>query len=165
MFLQTTVKEKMHLQKKNSIWPWPLGQGNRKCCTVPSTSCDLYTYKVWTLVATSKGLGRDAFTRKYIIWPWLQGHGGQFHTRCCPVPYIMWPMYQQSLMLLHPDAFTRKYIWPWPWGQGNRKCYPVPSTSCDLCTCKIWTWVAATKMHLHENKFFNLDRITLIIHN
>ena len=29
-------------------------------------------------------------------------------------------------------------IWPWPWGQGHTKCCPVPSTSCDLCTSKVW---------------------------
>ena len=36
-------------------------------------------------------------------------------------------------------AFTRKYIiWSWPWGQGHTKCCPVPSTSCDTCTFKVW---------------------------
>ena len=38
------------------------------------------------------------------------------------------------------DALTRKYIiWPWPQGQGHMKCCLVPSTSCDLCTGKIWS--------------------------
>ena len=38
------------------------------------------------------------------------------------------------------DAFTRKYIvWPWPWGEGHTKCSPVTSTSCDLCTCIVWS--------------------------
>ena len=38
------------------------------------------------------------------------------------------------------DAFTRKYIiWPWPQGQGHMKYCLVPSTSCDLCTGKIWS--------------------------
>ena len=26
----------------------------------------------------------------------------------------------------------------WLWGQGHMKHCPVPSTSCDLCTCKVW---------------------------
>ena len=26
---------------------WPLGQGHIKCCPVPSTLCDLFSYKVW----------------------------------------------------------------------------------------------------------------------
>ena len=47
-------------------------------------------------VAMSNGLGEDAFTRKYIIWPRLQG-------------------------------------------QGHMKCCLVPSTSCYLCICKIWS--------------------------
>ena len=34
-------------------------------------------------VDTSNSLGEDAFTRKYIIWPWHQGH---------TILYIMWPM-------------------------------------------------------------------------
>ena len=39
------------------------------------------------------------------------------------------------------DAFTRKYIiWPWPSGQGHTKCCPVPSTSCDLCTYRVWSY-------------------------
>ena len=43
------------------------------------------------------------------------------------------------------ESFTRNYIiwpwgiWPWPQGQGHMKCYLVPSTSCDLCTGKIWS--------------------------
>ena len=46
-----------------------------------------------------------------------------------------------SFNSLGEDGFTRKYtIWPWFWGQGHTKCSPVPSTSCDLCTCKLWSW-------------------------
>ena len=47
---------------------WPFGQGHMRCCQLPSTSSDLCTCKV----ATSSGLGGDAFTRKYIIWPWVK---------------------------------------------------------------------------------------------
>ena len=59
--------------------------------------------------------------------------------------HIMWPMHQQSLILLHPTVKEKmhyyiiklKYIiWPWPSGQGHMKCCPVPSKSCDLCTYK-----------------------------
>ena len=42
---------------------------------------------------------------------------------------------------LGEDAFTIKYIiWPWPSGQGHTKCCPVPSTSCDLCTYRVWSY-------------------------
>ena len=58
--------------------------------------------------------------------------------------HIMWPMQLRTLKLLCPmvkeKVFTRKYIiWPWLQGQGHMKCCLVPSTSCDLCTCKIWS--------------------------
>ena len=43
------VKEEMHLQENTllDLRPWPWGQGHAKCCSVPSTSCDLCTCKVW----------------------------------------------------------------------------------------------------------------------
>ena len=42
------VYEEMHLQENTlfDLWPWPWGQGHMKCHPVPSTSCDLCTYKV-----------------------------------------------------------------------------------------------------------------------
>ena len=42
---------------------------------------------------------------------------------------------------LGEDAFRRKYInLPWPSGQGHTKCCPVPSTTCDLCTYRVWSY-------------------------
>ena len=42
------VYEEMHLQENTlfDLWPWPWGQGHTKCHPVPSTLCDLCTYKV-----------------------------------------------------------------------------------------------------------------------
>ena len=41
---------------------------------------------------------------------------------------------QQSMVHHH------KYpLWPLLWGQGHTKCFPVPSTSCHLCTCIFWS--------------------------
>ena len=37
------------------------------------------------------------------------------------------------------DAFTRKYIFLTFDLGGCKKCCPLPSTSCDLCTCKVAT--------------------------
>ena len=38
------------------------------------------------------------------------------------------------------DAFTRKYIVRvWSWGQDHTQCCWVPSTSCYLHTCKVWS--------------------------
>ena len=44
--LHPRVKQKMHLQE-NALFDLGLGgQGHMKCCPVPSTSCDLCTYRV-----------------------------------------------------------------------------------------------------------------------
>ena len=45
MLLRLTVKEEMHLQEI-TLFDLHLGQGHTKCCSVPSTSCDLSRYKV-----------------------------------------------------------------------------------------------------------------------
>ena len=63
------------------------------------------------------------------------------------VLYIMWPMYLQSLKLLGPMVKEMHYqdktlfdleVWPWPQSQGHKKCCPVHSTLCNLCTSKFW---------------------------
>ena len=46
---------------------------------------------------------------------------------------LMWPMHQQSLILLHPTEkmhLQENTLFD----QGHTRCCPVPSTSCDLCT-------------------------------
>ena len=59
--------------------------------------------------------------------------------------YIMWPMHRQNLKLLLPKVYEEISLQEntlfdlWPWGQGHKKCHPVPSTLCDLCTGKIWS--------------------------
>ena len=60
---------------------------------------------------------------------------------------IMWPTQRQNLKLLLPKVYeemrlqenTLFDLWPWTWGQGHTKHHPVPSTSCDLYTDKIWS--------------------------
>ena len=51
-------------------------------------------------VATSNGLGGDAFTRKCIIWPLTLV--SRSHKMLPSTLYIMWPMILQSLKLLRP---------------------------------------------------------------
>ena len=48
----------MHLQENTSF--------DTKCCPVPSTSCDQYSGTKFE-VAMFKGLGGDAFTRKFSL--------------------------------------------------------------------------------------------------
>ena len=43
--------------------------------------------------------------------------------------------------------------------QGHTRCYPVPSRSCDLCTCSLKLLCPAVwgQMHLQENTLFDLE--------
>ena len=64
------------------------------------TSCDLCSCKLSAKfkAATTNRLGGDAFTRKYIIWPYL---GVKVTKMLHSTLYIMWPIQVQSLELLH----------------------------------------------------------------
>ena len=74
---------------------------------------------------------------------------------------------------LGEDAFTRKYIiWPWPWPsrQGHTKCCPVPSTSCDLCTYRVWSYyVKSFRRKCSYKKIqyltFDLDLVVKVTQN
>ena len=46
--LRQKVKEEIHLQENSIFDRWPWGQGHTKSCQVPSTSCDLFSDKVWS---------------------------------------------------------------------------------------------------------------------
>ena len=95
-------------------------------------------------VTTSKALG-EAFTRKVNIWPLTLTLGSRSYKMLPSTLYIMWPIQLQSLKLLgltvkeeiHLQENTIFDLWPWPWG--HTKCHPVPSTSCDLFTYKVWS--------------------------
>ena len=104
--LQRIVKE-MHFQEKNIIWSWPLGQGGQghmKCCPVPSTSCDLCTSKVWCCYI--QWLRRKCIYKK-IHYLTL---GSRSHKMLPSTLDIMWLMYQQSLILLHPTVKEKMHL-------------------------------------------------------
>ena len=123
------------------IWPWP--QGHMKCCLVPSTSCDICTGKSCYF---QNIMSRCVFKKiHYLTFDLDLGVKVTQNITQCPWHHVT---YAQAKFEVAPskslwgDAFTRKYIiwpWPWPWGQGHTKCHPVPSTSCDLCTYKVWS--------------------------
>ena len=80
------------------------GQGHTKCCPVPLTSCDLCTSKVWCC---------------YI--PWLRRRciykkihyltlGSRSHKMLPSTLEIMWPMHQQSLILVHPTVKEKMHL-------------------------------------------------------
>ena len=69
-------------------------------------------------VATSNGLGGDAFTRKYIIWPWDQGH-----MNCSPVSSNKCDLAPAKFEVAMSNGLGDHIIWPWPLGnfiQPNR---------------------------------------------
>ena len=82
--LRPTVWEEIHLQENSLYDLWPLGQGHAKYNSVPSTSCNLCSYKVWS-----------SLIRKYNIWPWVK-----VTISVAQYLYIMWPMQLHSLKLL-----------------------------------------------------------------
>ena len=128
---------------------------------MPSTSCDLCIYRVWSLyvkrfrrrciykkiqyltfkvtrnvaqyplhhvtysatkfeVDMSKGLGGDAFTRKFNIWPLTLSLGSRSREMLPSTLYIMWPIQLQSLKLLRlkPQLHTHDF--------GPRQSYDSP---------------------------------------
>ena len=55
-------------------------------------------------IATSNSLGEDAFTRKYINWPWPSGQG---HTKCCPVPSASCDLCTYRVLSYYVQSFRR----------------------------------------------------------
>ena len=123
------------------IWPWPQGHGHMRCCLVPSTSCDLCTGKIWSCYFQNimrrcvfKKIHYLTFdlgvkvTRNVAQYPWHH------------VTYAQAKFEVAASKSLLGDAFTRKYIiWPLTLGSRSHEIHPVPSTSCDLCTYKVWS--------------------------
>ena len=114
-----------------------LGQGHTQCCPVPSAARGLCTCNV-----------RSCYVHWFMRCIYKEIHYLTLtpHKTLPSTIYIMWPLHLQSLRLLGPtvkeggDALTRKYIiWPWLLGQCYTKHCLVPSTSRDLCTCKVWS--------------------------
>ena len=114
-----------------------------ECCPVASTSCDQSTCELWSCYV--QWFRRRCIYKK-IHYLTLTPRS-RSHALLPSTLYIMWPMHRQNLKLLLPKVYeeislqenTLFDLWPWPWGQGHKKCHPVPSTLCDLCTGKIWS--------------------------
>ena len=129
----------MHLQENTvfDLWPWPWGQCHLRFCLL-STSCDQCTCKFWSCYI-------QRFRRRCI---YKKIHYLTFdprsHEMLCSTLYIMWPIQLQKFEVATSiglgDAFTRQYIiWPLALTLGHMKCCPVSSTSCDLCSYKVWS--------------------------
>ena len=130
--------------RKYIIWPWPSGQGHTKCCLVPSSSCDLCTYRVWSYYV--KSFRRRSIYKKFNIWPLTLTLGvkvtqnvAQYRLHHVTHPATKFEVARSNR--LGGDTFTRKFkIWPLTFcGQGHTKYCPVPSTPCDLFSYKVWS--------------------------
>ena len=140
MLLHFMVKEKMHLQENTF-----LDLGAKVTQNVAQCSLHYLTYALTEFkVTTSKGLGRDVFTRKFNIWSWPWGQG---HEMVPSALFIMWPIQLQSLKLLRLTVKDEIHLQEnilfdllhCPWGQGHTKCCSVPSTACDPFSNKVWS--------------------------
>ena len=84
-------------------------------------------------VATSKSLGEDSFTRKYIIRPLTLTLGSRSHEVLPSTLNIMWPLHMQSLKLLcqrvkeemHLQENAIYDLQPWVKVPGNIVQYPL----------------------------------------
>ena len=98
--LRLALKEVIHLQENTlfDLWPWPGVKVTQNVAQYPQHHV---TYSATKFeVATSKGLGGDAFTRKFTIWPYTLTLGSRSHEMLPSTLYIMWPIQLQSLKLL-----------------------------------------------------------------
>ena len=107
-----------------------------KCCPVSSTSCELCTSKAWYCYIPR--LGRRCIYKK------IHYLTSRSHEMFPSTLYIMWIIKLQSMKLLYLSVYEEKHLQEMHYltltiGQGNTKCCPVPSTSCDLFSYKVWS--------------------------
>ena len=116
-----------------------------KCCLVPSTSCDLCTSKIWSCYF--QNIMRRCVSKKIQYLTFDLDLGVKVKQNIAQYPWHHVTYAQKKFEVatsksLWGDALQENTLfdlWPWPWGQGHMKCHPVPSTSCDLCTYKVWS--------------------------
>ena len=117
--------------RKNIIWPWP-GQGHTKWCPVPSTSCDLCTYRVWSYYVKSFGRGSVYKKIQYLTFDLDLGVKVTQIVAQYPLHHVTYPATKFEVHRsnrLGGDAFTRKYIiWSLTLTLGSRSHKMLPST-------------------------------------
>ena len=131
------------LTRKYIIWPWPWGQGHTKCYPVASTSYDLCTCEHWSCYV-QWFRRRCIYKKMHYLTLTLRSRS---HEVVPSTLYIMWPMHRKKFEVATSKSYEEMHLhentlfdlWPWHWGQGHMKCCLLPSTSCDLCTGKIWS--------------------------
>ena len=109
---------------------------------MPSTSCDLCTYRLWSYHV--KRFRRSIY-KKIQYFTFDLGVKVTRNVAQYPLNHVTYLAIKFEVATsnnLGGDTFTRKYIfdlWPCPQGQGHTKCCLVPSTSYDLFRYKVWS--------------------------
>ena len=132
--LSLTVKEEIHLQENSifDLWPWPWDQGHIKCCPVPSTSCGLFSYKVWSCYV--KMFRRRCIYKKiqYLTFDIDLGVKITQNVAQYPLHHVTYSATKFEVAMsnsLGGDTFTRKYnIWPLTLTLESRSNEMLPST-------------------------------------
>ena len=114
--------------RKYIKWPWSSGQGHTKCCPVPSISCDLRTYRVWSHYV--KSLWRRSIYKKiqYLTFDLDLGVKVTRNVVQYPQHHVTYPAPKFKNATSNPlggDTFTRKYIiWSLTLTLGSQKMFP-----------------------------------------
>ena len=128
------------IYKKYLIWPWPKVK----------VTWSIALYIIWPMYLQSLKLLLSMVKEMHYqentlfdLDPKLKGVKVTQNVAQCPLHHVTYAPTEFEVTTskaLGGEAFTRKFnIWPWPWGQGHTKCCPVPSTSCDLFSYKVWS--------------------------
>ena len=108
------------------FWPW--GHGYTKCCRVPFTSCDPWTWEVWS--GYVKWLKENAFFDLDIKVTQNIAQHPLHHVTYLPAKVKVAKSY---------SLWRKHIIGPLTLTSGKlKKCQVLP-TSCDLCSCKVWS--------------------------
>ena len=116
---------------------------------------------VYVTMTTKPSNIKDAFTRKYSIWPW-RWPWDQGHTNVAqyPLHHVTCALEELDVVTsnsLGGDAFTRKcIIWPLTLTLGSMSYELLASTPCGLWICKI---EVATSNSLRGDAFTRKDII------
>ena len=123
--VEVTTSKALEAFTKNSIFDlWPWGQGHTKYCPVPSSSCDLSSYKVWSCYVLS--LRRRYIYKKihYLIFGLDLGVKVTRNVAQYPLHHVIYSATKFEVATwkgLRGDAFIRKFnIWPLTLTPGSR---------------------------------------------
>ena len=110
---------------------WTLGQGNKKHCPVPSTSCDLCTYRVWSYYVKSFRRRTIYKIIQYLTFDFDLGVKVRQNVAQYPLHRVTYPAAKFEVAMSNHlgDTFTRKYIiWSLTLTLGSRSPKMLPST-------------------------------------